>query len=492
MDRPGLARVPGPRESAGQSADESDTPPSRQAKLVNGSARWFGLRPWRTAAALLLIGLAIREAFSFWTGHPYDLEVWIRTGHAVAQGSNPYIGWWPVVTGASFGYPHDSLYSAAYLPFWPDVFGGSFWLWEHVGGGNRFVLYFLLKQGPIAGDLAIAVLLYRYVLRETGDRAAALGALAFWSFFPYDIMVSAIWGQLDSVTTAVILAALLTSEAQAARRSLAWGVGIFVKWITVVFLPLELFRERGLRRLWAFGSLLVVGGLTVVAFAAAGWSLGTFEAGTLSSAAGGGGGMNYVQLAGLWFFQDALNSTPWSYSVLAHLWIPAAILAGWFGARWVRSGGPGQQLRAFLFVLGAILLVRWGLYEQYMLYPFALLAADVYTRHPMRRAFFYFLTGLAVVFFLVNGGAGIWFAAPASQQAFDVVQSFDSSPFWGPIRSDALDFVSVLVTVTLAQLLVVLWKDDPAPRPWLLPRWPVRRRAPEILPPSGSQAPAGP
>ncbi|MFI5415266.1 MAG: hypothetical protein ACHQ16_06355, partial [Candidatus Lutacidiplasmatales archaeon] len=185
------------------------------------------------------MGLAIREAFSFWTGHPYDLEVWVRTGYVVAHGGNPYLGAWPAVPGASFGYQTEWLTSAAYLPFWPDIFGGTFWFWERVGGGNRFVLYFLLKQGPIVGDLLVAALLYRYVLRETGDRRMATAALSFWMFFPYDILISAIWGQLDSVTTALVLAALLASEAQAAERSILWGFGIFAKWVTVIFLPLE-------------------------------------------------------------------------------------------------------------------------------------------------------------------------------------------------------------------------------------------------------------
>ncbi|MFI5415650.1 MAG: hypothetical protein ACHQ16_08430, partial [Candidatus Lutacidiplasmatales archaeon] len=240
---------------------------------MTGIRPWFGLRPWPAGATILLVGLVIREAFSFWTGHPYDLEVWIRTGYEAAHGTNPYLGAWPAVPGVSFGYTNQPLYSAAYLPFWPDFFGGSYLLWEHVGGGNRFFLYFLLKQGPIAGDLAVALLLYRYVHRETGSAATAVSALAFWSLFPYDIMIGSIWGQLDSVTTALLLAVLLTSEAQAGWRSLAWGFGIFAKWVTVIYLPLEFFRNRGIRRLWPVVGVMLTGVLTLVAFVGAGWNL---------------------------------------------------------------------------------------------------------------------------------------------------------------------------------------------------------------------------
>src|SRR5206468_12504221 len=43
-----------------------------------------------TPTGLLLLGLLVREAFSFWTGHPYDFELWIRNGYFVSQGATPY------------------------------------------------------------------------------------------------------------------------------------------------------------------------------------------------------------------------------------------------------------------------------------------------------------------------------------------------------------------------------------------------------------------
>jgi hypothetical protein len=392
--------------------------------MVEATRRWFGLRPWPAAATVLLVGLAIREALSFWTGHPYDFEIWIRTGYVVAHGTDPYLHAWPPVPGVSFGYTSQDLPSAAYLPFWPDVFGGTYVLWEHVGGGNRYFLYFLLKQGPIAGDVAVAGLLYRFVLRETGCPGTALGALTFWSLFPYDIVIGAVWGQLDSVTTALVLGVLLTAESQAARRSIAWAIGIFLKWVTVIFLPFELFRQRGWRRLWPLTSLPLAAALTLVAFIAAGWRFGGLLATSTSEAGGGGGGMNYARLFVLPYVQDALASSPQVYTVFNDLWIPACVLAGWVAARWVRTGAPAQELRALLLVVAVFLLVRWGLNEQYFLYPFALLAADVYTRHPGRRPFFYYLVAVASAFLLTNNVLGIWFAAPVSPQAFTLVQTF--------------------------------------------------------------------
>ncbi|MHB8351979.1 MAG: glycosyltransferase 87 family protein [Thermoplasmata archaeon] len=439
----------------------------------------LGLRAGPAAAALiLLLGLALREGFSFWTGHPYDFEIWIRTGYVVAHGTNPYLHPWPPVAGVSFGYTGQALPSAAYLPFWPDVFGSTYLLWERIGGGNRFFLYFLLKQGPIAGDVAVAGLLYRFVLRETRSAPAALGALAFWSFFPYDIVIGSIWGQLDPVTTALILAALLTSERQSAGRSLAWGLGIFLKWITVVFLPLELFRNRGFRRLWPLGSVALAGLLTLLAFLAAGWSFaGIFDT-TTSVGSGGGGGMNYAQWFNIASLGAALGTEPLLGAFLTYLWIPGCILAGWYGSRWIATGAPGQPLRALLLVISVALLLRWGLNEQYMLYPFALLVADIYTYHPDRRRFLYFLVALSSGYLLTNNVLGIWFATPAFPQAFTFVQSFDDSGVGGTFRFDLLYLFSALVTITLIQLIWVVLRDQPAPWPWLLPRWPALRAPP--------------
>src|SRR5580658_8056206 len=78
--------------------------PWREGGFVSGALRRFHLRPWPAAGTILLVGLAIRESFSFWTGHPFDFEIWIRTGYVVAHGTNPYLSAaWPPVPG-SFAY----------------------------------------------------------------------------------------------------------------------------------------------------------------------------------------------------------------------------------------------------------------------------------------------------------------------------------------------------------------------------------------------------
>ena len=120
-------------------------------------------------ATMLLLGLLVREVFSFWTGHPFDFELWVRLGYAMVYGGNPYMPLAPV-SGLSFANIYSSEASAtiAYLPFWPLITGLLYTVYSAVGFGNSFAYYFLLKQPVIAGDIILAYLLYSYISSRTG------------------------------------------------------------------------------------------------------------------------------------------------------------------------------------------------------------------------------------------------------------------------------------------------------------------------------------
>src|SRR3989442_15999822 len=102
--------------------------------------------PWLRDAlmrprVLVLLGLLIREAFSFWTGHPYDLEVWLRNAYFVSQGANPYTAYFPPVPGLSFAFLNQPLGGGGYLPLWPLIVAGLYRVYVVIPGANRFVLY---------------------------------------------------------------------------------------------------------------------------------------------------------------------------------------------------------------------------------------------------------------------------------------------------------------------------------------------------------------
>ncbi len=430
----------------------------------------------RIAVLTLFAGLAVREAFSFWTGHPFDFESWVRTGYVVAQGRNPYVQFWPPVPGVSFGYLGQEISSAAYLPFWPALVGEIYRLWLAAGGGNRFVLYFLLKQPGIAADVTTAYLLFRLTERWTGSPSAAKGILAFWSFFPYAVVISAIWGQFDSLVVVVLLA--LFYARTPIERNVVHGVGIFVKWLTAIFLPLEIFRERGVRRLSFAVALALPLALSVAVFVAEGWTFAGIGPVALSQSHGEGQGMNYAFLLSLGAVSHVLFRVPYFYAVAVYLWVPGVIVAGWVAAKWVRPGDPRTELRAILLVLCVFLLLRWGLYEQYLLYLFSLMVLDVTAFHPGRRSVFLFTYVLGSVDLVVNNDLGLRFLSPIDTGLSAYTTQIDAAGPWSVVRVGALIVLSVAVTLTLVQLVRVYLRDTVDPRPWLTELPGRVRRAP--------------
>jgi hypothetical protein len=101
----------------------------------------------------------VREAFSFWTAHPFDFEIWVRVGYWVARGYTPYDAT-PVAPGLTFSPVFTGTNHAAigYLPLWPLLLAAIYLLYTVVGFGTPFAYYFLLKQPMILGDFALGYL----------------------------------------------------------------------------------------------------------------------------------------------------------------------------------------------------------------------------------------------------------------------------------------------------------------------------------------------
>ena len=404
--------------------------------------------------------------FSFWTGHPYDFEIWIRTGYIVGHGTDPFTAFWPPVPGLSISYFNSDLTSASYLPFWSLYTGGAYRAYLLVGGGNRFVYYFLLKQGPIAGDVLTAGLLYRVVLRARGDRALALRAAAIWSFFPYAILISAIWGQFDSIAVAVVIASLLVTEAP--RKNLLYGVGIFIKWVTAMFLPFEVFRRRGAARLWVVAAIAVPAVLTGLIFLAFHWGLSGLGGLFVSESGGIGGGMNWARWVSPYGPLAVVGNPPLVTDFFELLWVPGVVVAGWYAARNLTGRGWTGEVDAVVGIVAVFLLLRWGLNEQYLLYLFAPLVVDVLAFHPERRLLSASLVGMCTAFLVIRNTLLVPFAAPLGPQYLAWSLAANNAPGWDPLRLWTLNVLAILITVTLAQVAYVVLSRKAGARPWLL------------------------
>jgi hypothetical protein len=371
---------------------------------------------------LLVLGVLVREAFSFWTGHPFDFEIWVRTGYWVVRGRSPYAPL-PFAPGVSFANDFGYGLNAAigYLPFWALLLGGIYELYSVVGGGNRFVYYFLLKQPIIFADVLLAFLLYVYVRRTNPDLAPR--AMALWLFSPITIIISSIWGTFDSMAMVLVMMALLTP---AGRARSAWdGIATFVKSIPVIFV-LQLSYSRQSR--WVNFAIAV--GIPVVATAVivylAGWPVTGQHYTVISTLE------NTLQvygfplsLWGTWVFLNTMNviSNSTFQNVIGwgvYLWIPAVVVASLAASRWFGSDTDRGLVQSLLFITLTFLLVRGQVNEQYSIYLLALLLIDASLWNPKRMKLFYAVTAVVLAAIVTNNFLLIRFLSPVYPNALQL------------------------------------------------------------------------
>jgi hypothetical protein len=430
------------------------------------------------------MGLLIREALSFWTGHPYDMEVWIRNAYFVSQGQNPYSAFMPPVPGLSFAFLNYSLPGVGYLPLWPLVVAGLYRLYAIVPGTSRFVLYFLLKQPPVLGDTLLGYLLYRALLAWGGKTGLALRGLKFWMFFPYAIVISAIWGMFDAVVAVLFFGFLLSNRTW--KGYLGVGLGILLKWFPLIFLPLYFLREKGLRRFGVVFAVAVATGLTAFAFWATGWDYIGVTAMAQYASHGGRGGMTYTSLVSALLFLPALSGLSYLWYLLGFMWVPGIIVAAIVAIRRFPDSSAENTVQALLLVTSVFFLTRLGVNEQYLTYLLPPFYVDVVLWHPERRSLFTLTWALSLSFLLADNDVLVRFFGPAFPQALDVAFAFDNYSEFAWIRYSAMYVIGVLFTIHLVQLVWIFLDPRRNPTPWLWRpfarlRSPSRQRPTEVL-----------
>ena len=378
---------------------------------------------------MLILGVVVREAFSFWTGHPFDFEIWVRTGYWVVRGYSPYAPL-PYAPGVSFANDFGSVFHAAigYLPFWPLLLAGIYELYSGVGFGDRFVYYFLLKQPVIFADVLLGFALFVYVKRHNPDMAQKV--LALWLFSPITIIVSAIWGTFDSMAMLMVMMALL---APAGRARSAWdGIAAFVKSIPVIFvLPLSYSRENRWTNLAIALGVPVL--LSVVIVYIAGWPVTGQQYTVVTTLANTLQEYGFpLSLWGTWVFLNTMNviSNSTFQSVIGwgvYLWIPAVVAASLVASRWFGSDTERGLVQSLLFITLTFLLVRGQVNEQYSIYLLALLLIDVALWSPQRMSLFYGVTVVVLAAIVTNNILLIRFVTPIYPNALQIEASLIAS-----------------------------------------------------------------
>lgn len=354
----------------------------------------------------LLAGFAIREALAPFTGHPFDFEIWVRLGAFVQSGASPY-SLLPYIKGLSFA-PYPVMTSISYPPLPALIFGAIYDVYRALGSPSSFVYYFLLKQPLVISDLLVAVLLFKIVSIK-GDVQTARRVAMIWVFLPFTIVVSSMWGALDPLALALILASLYAFETdRPMASSLLLGLAIYLKLMPIIFLPLFLLRPGSMTRRGTFTavSLAVPAVGTLMPFLVLGWSFsGIFSAVSYQGA--------LPTLGGIGFF-NGLSLIVTNGSVLTQVlgWVWLPILVGSYAFAYYRKLG---LVEALLTTVLLFCIFRSVVPEQWALYPiaFLLLLYDDWSRPHM-----WAVAGIATAYLLVNNLLLVRFLSPIASGAF--------------------------------------------------------------------------
>jgi hypothetical protein len=412
----------------------------------------------------LILGLFSREALSPWTGHLWDFEVWIRNAYSVAQGMNPYT-LLPPAPRLSFAFLGQSMPSVGYLPLWSLILAGIFKLYQILPGGNRFLFYFLLKQPQILGDLLLAYLVAKIILRAGGSLQASRLASNLWLILPYPIIISAIWGQFDSLVSLIWLSSLFA--ALWIRRSTLLGLGILLKSFPLVTVPYHVLVRKSIPWIGTVLALAVPATFTIFIFGLKGWDYSGL--GDVAFTAHGTlGGMTYANflftppLSGL-FTQTGLFSI-----AVAAFWIGAVLAANFLAAKRFGTGGFENLVQAMILITAIFFLTRWSINEQYLIYLLPLLLIDVSIWHAERKMLFHTTWILGLVFLTVNNDLFLRFLGPLYPTTvnLDTIIAYSSS-FTG-LRYALLDFLGVFFSINILQLALVTLNPKRDSRPWIL------------------------
>ena len=356
-----------------------------------------------------MIGLVIRELFSFWTGHPTDFELWVRLGYAMNHGEDPY-GVLGPIPGLSFAnvFGYLNMPTIAYLPFWPIITGILYLLYSLIGWNNRFFYYFLLKQPIIFGDVGLAYLMFRYVVSRSTKGANWI--LNFWLFSPFTIIISSIWGMFDAI--AICLVFLSVTATDEVKKVLWAGLGIFAKSIPIIYVAPTTMRRP--KDWWPpLASIGFAGMLSLTTFIMMGWPFTVVTPAIVSTAIKQGWSMSawdalpYLTYLG---YLPALNSQ--ISLAISLLWVPAIIAFTWIAIKRFGTKGEYGLIQSLIVCTLAFLIFKAQVTEQYALYLFAFGAVDVGVWTPARRSLLLGTMIVALVYLIVNNYFMVRFLSP--------------------------------------------------------------------------------
>ncbi|MFI5420022.1 MAG: hypothetical protein ACHQ1H_03555 [Nitrososphaerales archaeon] len=396
----------------------------------------------RTARILLplIIGLVVREVLAPFTGHPFDLELWLRLGYFVSQGKDPYSITPPIPNlsfpGAEFmtwiGYP----------PTWGFFQAGLYKIYTLIGINNRFLYYDLIKQPMIIADLVVGYLLYK-IISEFKNEAAGIKAFSFWILCPFTIVISSVWGMFDQIILVFVLGSILFIQ-ETQKSALMQALGFIFKVIPLIYLPVLALVQTSKERIVNYLAVAVGASIFFVLIPYlffTHWSLGQLASVGVDVTHKIGSSSNY------WIFFSFYSNhhpiPPWVFEILnpvSYLWIPAIALASLFCVVCIRKReNLTRNLSiSLLFVTLVFFLTKSIVNEQYTIYFLGLGLVDYFLiGRKQRKILFHAIWITSFVFLTANNTYFARFLEPLSihYQQLDIM--FESGSL-GDIRFDIL------------------------------------------------------
>jgi hypothetical protein len=414
---------------------------------------------------LLAVGLLVRSALSFWTGSPFDFEIFIRVGYFVANGTSPTLSRYPYVTGLGQPiYPYVS--GLGYLPAWGLCLGFAFKVYE-IFPFSPYFYYFLIKLLPILADLASAYVIYLLVLNFRGNVEKAEKASLILFLCPFVVFLSSIWGMFDSIPIFfTLLSLLLMLSDRTCWSAVSLGLGIYFKVMPIIYLPIQLFfisRKKGLKETTAFllVALTVPFLLTLIPLVFFRWPVSETAVTVLSQTDKVGEGLSYWNFGSFlkdlfpnMFTQESINSF-FGFPLIRYLWI-LGLLSGYLLYYECQQNSSKDQtadldllLAGFSITTIGFLLTRTFIPEQFVLY---LLSTMVILSSTSIQTYFKRVWIIALTFVFVNLYP-FAFAYLINMNLFSVFNYLATTQPFSTVRYATRFIIAVLFDYTLLGLV---------------------------------------
>ncbi|MBS7644174.1 hypothetical protein KEJ26_06350 [Candidatus Bathyarchaeota archaeon] len=160
-------------------------------------------------------------------------------------------------------YERNPAMHYALPPVWAFIIAIVYWIHPTPHWENDLLFRFLIKFPIILADIAVGVLIYRFVFMLTNKRRNSELASALWLFHPLVIFASSMWGIQDSIPVLFLLSSTyMLFKDHNAKGGLMYGLSIMTKPYTVFVSPLLL--ACLLRRNWKKSAIFLASSFLMI------------------------------------------------------------------------------------------------------------------------------------------------------------------------------------------------------------------------------------